>query len=87
MSKTKQNQLRIMPKLAPRRVTQEELEEQASLQLAAYVAHERATLNGLEIAQRIADGAQVEGGELAWDAVARMARSNKAPAKEKAAGE
>jgi hypothetical protein len=56
-------------------VKQDELARLAELQLAAWMASERATRYALWIHHRIETGAPVEDGRLVFDSFARMARA------------
>jgi len=58
-------------------IEQDELDLMAALQLAAWQTQERATAMAAGIDARVKAGAAVEIGTLAWDPIARMARTRK----------
>ena len=69
--------LLLMPREEASVITQDRLESLAALQLAAWSSHERAAALSAEIDRAVKRGAAVEVGALAWDPIARMARSRK----------
>lgn len=67
----------MVPLRDPGHVRQAELRHLADLQLAAWRAHDAATRYAQELAKRLDRGAEVEVGELRWDADSGMARTRK----------